>query len=196
MCRRVCSQEACPSKFCDEQHLRASPRVTESMRRGVDSPLLRDPRILGILIALVAGAVVCLGGIKLLATISALAWLAALSYRWPLVVAGLALLQSVDFFRFLPPNALLTVPISAGLSFTLLDVLVLVSLPLALLRLAKRSERPLFGLPVLLLISATTLSVVAGVVFGGTGLDAGIALFRGVFYYVMYLWLESTRPAS
>lgn len=151
--------------------------------------LLGDQRLVGVLIALATGAAIYVGGIRLLAIVTAVFWLAAVAYYWPLAIAGLALLQSGAFFQFVPPNAFFWVPLGPGQGLNLLDVLVLVSLPFALLRLAHRHERPVFAWPVLLLIGAGALSVAVGLLSGGAGLNAATPLSRSIFYYVMYFVL-------
>lgn len=149
---------------------------------------LRNPALLGILVAGLAVPVVYFGGVGLLATMTALFWIVAIAYRWPLVIAGLALLQSGDFLKFLPADAFLTLRIGPGLGLNLLDILVAVSLPFALTRLARRHERPVFTWPVLLLMGMAAVSISAGLIVGGS-LDAALGLSRGIFYYSMYFVL-------
>lgn len=160
--------------------------MLELQHSRLGSWVLRDQWPLGLLIAFATGAAVYVGGVRLLAVITAVFWLATAAYYWPLVIAGLALLQSGDFFRFVPPNAFLWIQLAPGQGLNLLDVLVLVSLPFAVLRLAQRHERPVFAWPVLLLMGAAALSVAIGLVAGGATLSAATPFSRTIFYYVMY----------
>jgi hypothetical protein len=151
--------------------------------------LVQSQWVIGPLIAVATAAVIGLAGIDTLATIVALSWAAVVAYRWPLIIAALAVLLSGDLLNLVSVAVFPTVLLGPGLALTSLDVLVLVSLPFALLRLARRRERPVFAVPMLLLFAATAISVAVGLSLGEANLQGAIALSRNTFYFVMYFVL-------
>lgn len=112
-------------------------------------------------------------------------------YRQPIFIAGLAVLQSVHFFRLIPPDAFIKWQLAPGLRINVLDAIVLLSLPLAIVRLIERKEKPLFIGPVALILGVAFLNLGLGLVFGTSNLDYGMGFLRTIFYYTAYFILVS-----
>jgi len=120
-----------------------------------------------------------------------LAWVIWFTYRWPIFIAGIAVLQSVDFFRLIPPDSFIKLQLAPGLRINALDAIVLFSLPLAIVRLIERKEKPLFLAPITLTLGIAFLNLGLGLVLGTTSLDYGMGLLRTVFYYTAYFIIVS-----
>jgi hypothetical protein len=150
---------------------------------------LRGQRVVALLLSAGSAAVVLRFGIDALALVAVALSILVVSYRYPLVIAGLAVLQSVDFFRFVPAQAIFAMQLGPGVQVNFLDVLVLVSLAFAILRLAGRRRRMVYGWPVIAILGVVFLNLALALAFGSTTLDAGLGFLRNMFYYTMYFVL-------
>ncbi|MCK4782430.1 MAG: O-antigen ligase family protein [Desulfobacteraceae bacterium] len=72
-----------------------------------------------------------------------------------------------------------------------MDAIVLLSLPLAIVRLIEREEKPLFVGPVALILGVAFLNLGLGLALGTINLDSGMGFLRTVFYYTAYFILVS-----
>jgi len=124
----------------------------------------------------------------MLIVVSYSVWIA---YRHPILIAGFAVLQSIDFFRLIPSETLIKWQLAPGFRINTLDAIVLLSFPLAIVRLLKRKEKPLFVIPVVLILLVAFLNLGLGLAFGTSNLDYGIGLLRTIFYYTAYFIIVS-----
>lgn len=131
------------------------------------------------------------GKLMIVIILIALVWVTWFTYRWPIFLAGIAVLQSVHFFRLVPPDALIKWQLAPGLRINALDAVVLLSLPLAIVRFIERKEKPLFVAPVVLILGVAFLNLGLGLVFRTTNLDYGMGFLRTIFYYAAYFILVS-----
>ena len=135
------------------------------------------------------------GRIMIVIILITLAWGIWFAYRWPIFLAGIAVLLSLSFFELVPINALITWQLAPGLRINMLDAIVLLSLPLAVVRLLKRKEKPLFVGPVSLILGVAFLNLGLGLALGTTNLDYGMGLLRTLFYYTAYFILVSSMDS-
>jgi len=120
-----------------------------------------------------------------------LAWGIWFAYRWPIFLASIAVLQSIDFFRLIPSETLIKWQLGPGLRINTLDAIILLSLPLAIVRLIERKEKPLFIGPVALILGVAFLNLGFGLALGTTNLDYGMGFLRTIFFYTAYFILVS-----
>lgn len=137
------------------------------------------------------GFLVLTGRLMMVIILIILAWGIWFAYRWPIFLAGIAVLLSINLFRLVPLDALIKWQLAPGLRINILDAIVLLSLPLAIVRLVKRKEKPLFVGPVSLILGVAFLNLGLGLVLGTTNLDYGMGFLRTIFYYTAYFILVS-----
>jgi len=142
-------------------------------------------------IIILLGYLVMTGRLMMVIILITLAWSVWLAYRQPIFIAGLAVLQSIDFFRLIPSETLIKWQLGPGFRINTLDAIVLLSLPLAIVRLLERKEKPLFVGPVSLILGVTFLNMGLGLAFGTTNLDSSMGFLRTIFYYTAYFVLVS-----
>lgn len=154
-----------------------------------------DRRALNLLIfsgiILLMAYLIFTGNLLLVITLIVISFCVWIVYRQPIFIAGLAVLQSVHFFKLIPPDAFIKWQLAPGLRINVLDAIVLLSLPLAIVRLIERKEKPLFVGPVVLILGVAFLNLGFGLVVGTTNLDYGIGFLRTIFYYAAYFILVS-----
>ena len=156
------------------------------MQRGTSG---RTDLVIGACACVVAAALVLTVGIEALGVLAAFLVLAAIAWRWPQFGAGVLLLMSVDFFGLVPVAALPSLKIAGGITVNLLDATLATLLALAVVRLASRREVPEFTWPTVLIVCASVLCVIWGMLFATIGLGVALGAVRYMFYYSSYFVL-------
>jgi len=131
------------------------------------------------------------GHFLLVIALIVVSWSVWIAYRHPIFIAGFAVLQSIDFFKLIHYETLIKWQLAPGLRINTLDAIVLLSLPLAIVRLVESKEKPLFVGPVALILGVAFLNLGLGLVLGTTNLDSGLGFLRTIFYYTAYFILVS-----
>lgn len=130
---------------------------------------------------------IVLGQLNALSTLVIVAALAFFLFKHPLVGLFLWMVVDTSFLEFIDLTQVPYLQFAPGLRINLSDALLVMLLLVAITRLMKRRERPLFFIPFICWMIMVTISYVMHFLLGNTDIDSGMNVLRILIGYSTYL---------
>jgi hypothetical protein len=111
------------------------------------------------------------------------------SWRRPMPALFVSMLIGTNFFQLIPFSTWKVLHLGPGISLLLSDLLLLLFLFIAVDRLPKRQERPLFASFVLIWVAYIGIRFAINLLLGEIGLDVGVGIIRVQVGWLGYLTL-------
>ena len=143
--------------------------------------------IIIISVVLLATGLIALGQINTLAKIVIVVVVALCLFKHPLFALFAWMIVDTNFFQFIAMSQVPYLQLVPGLRVNLSDALIALLMVVAIQRLLKRREKPLFWVPFVMWAVMVVFSYVWHFLTGNVDLDSGMNVLRQIIGYSTYL---------